>query len=254
MPSPILSLPKQYRDGSEDAPKYKLKPAKDGSRDLIAEAPTFIARITPNGDVHFEDRPRSLTLDPAWLPTPMRPGTETLESYLSRKLKRLPPPPGKNGKTKLKEPQSVIPHMTRFRPDPQEDCEQHPRPCHLGLKPQLLNVTGKFDVTDELLRLHGNDPYRLERARFLAETRELRIAMAVKSHAEDLRTQQLKLPDMLRAIACDDHRTLEDRMAILEALQSEMDTETSEGKFAVAQIRAFRARWTASRDGVDMCP
>jgi hypothetical protein len=252
-PLPILSLPKQYRDRGEPA-SFTLKPAKDGSKDLIAETPTFVAHIAPDGGVRFEDHLRKLSLDPAWLPAPARPGTETLESYLSRKLKRLPPPPWENKQPQNSEPESVIPHMSDYRPDPKDDCDQHPRPCHLGLKPQLLNLTGKFDLTDELERLRGKDPYRFEKARFLTETRELRIQMAVKIHAENLRAQQLKLPDTLRAIACDESRATEDRKAILEALQSEMDIGLFEGKFAVDQIRAFLRRWLESRDGGVVCP
>jgi len=252
-PLPLLSLPKQYRDRGEPA-SFTLKPAKDGSKDLIAETPTFVARIAPDGGVRFEDHLRKLSLDPAWRPFPVRPGTETLESYLSRKLKRLPPPPWEDKQPQNRAPESVIPRMSEYRADPRDECDQHLRPCHLDLKPQPLNMTGKFDLTDELERLRGKDPYRFEKARFLAETRELRIQMAVKSHAENLRAQQLKLPDTLRSIACDESRATEERKAILEALQSEMDSELFEGKFAVDQIRAFLKHWLEPRDGGVVCP
>jgi hypothetical protein len=252
-PLPLLSLPKQYRDLGEPG-SFALKPAKDGTKDLIAETPTFVARIAPDGGVRFEDRLRKLSLDPAWLPAPVRPGTETLESYLSKKLKRLPPPPWESKQPQNRPPESVIPHMSDYRPEPRGECDQYRRPCFLGLKPKLLNVTGKFDVTDELERLSGKDPYRFEKARFLAETRELRIQLAVTSHAENLRAEQLKLPDTLRAIACDESRTREERKAILEALQTEMDSQLFEGKFAVDQIRAFLKHWLEPRDGAVVCP
>lgn len=253
-PLPLLSLPKQYRDGSEDAPRFKLKAAKDGTKDLVAETSTFVARIAPDGSVRFDDQPRKLSWKAAWLPAPVPPGTETLESFLSRKLKRLPPPRWDLKQPETKQPNSVIPRMPDDRPDPREECDQHPRPCHLGLKPQPLNATGKFDLTDELEFLRGRDPYRFEKARFLEETRELRVQLAVKLNAENLRTQQMKLPDTLRAIACDDSRTTEDRTAILEALQAEMDRDLADGRFAVEQIRAFRARWLDPRDGGSVCP
>jgi hypothetical protein len=115
-------------------------------------------------------------------------------------------------------------------------------------------VSGKFDLTDELERLGGQDPYRFEKERFLAETRELRIQLAVKRYAENLRAQLLKLPDIVLAIACDESRTTEDRKAILEALQSEMDSELFEGRFAVDQIRAFLRRWLEPHDGGVVCP
>src|ERR1039458_1116754 len=52
-PLPLLSLPKQYRDRGEPA-SFTLQPAKDGSKDLIAETPTFVARIAPDGGVRLE--------------------------------------------------------------------------------------------------------------------------------------------------------------------------------------------------------
>ena len=117
----------------------------------------------------------------------------------------------------------------------------------------LLNTTGKFDLTDALGRLHGEDPYRDEKARFLAETWELRIQMAVQSSLENMRTEQANLPKHLRAIACNDGRPKEDRKAILEALQSEMDNGLAEGKRASEQVRAFLTDWLGPRDGGALC-
>jgi hypothetical protein len=252
---PLLVLPKSYRDNADRAPRYTLKPAKDGSNDLIAETPSFVARIAPDGGVRFEDSPRKLSLRPPWLPMPVRPGTVTLESYLSTKLKRnLPKPEWRANEPETREQGSVIPQRSPDRPDPGEECRQHPQPCHLGLQPMLLNTTGKFDLTDALGRVHGEDPYRDEKARFLAETRELRIQMAVRSHLENVRTEQANLPKSLRAIACDDSRPKGERKAIIEALQSEMDTGLAEGKRAAGQVRAFLRDWLEPPDGGAVCP
>jgi hypothetical protein len=250
-PLPITTLPKHYRDGSEGGPGFVLKPANDGSKDLIAETPTFTARVSPDGSVRFKDQPAKLSLKPPWLPTPPRPGTQTLEGLLRRKLKVLPKPASGTSQQEYREPESVIPSPSPFHADIKGSECRHPSPCHLDLKPMLLNATGKFDLTDALSRLRGRDPHRLEKARFLEQTRELRIRMAVQAHAENLRTQMMKLPDLLRAIACDEGREIAERRAIIETLKNEMDTTLDVGRFAAEQVRAFVARW--QRDGDAVC-
>ena len=254
-PLPIVVLPRQYRDPGESKSTYGhgLKRAQDGSNDLIAETPSFTARVSPDGRVRFEDHPGKLTLRPGWLPAPVRPGTQSLEGLLRERLKVLPKARWEANEPDYKEPEAVIPLTSPYRPDVRGQCE-HPRPCHLALKPHALNLMGRFDLTDELVRLGGQDPNRYEKARFLAETRELRLQLAIQAYAENLRTQLGKLPDTLRAIACDERRTVAERAAILGALQAEMDTTLPEGRFAVAQIRGFLRRWQKSPDGAAVCP
>jgi hypothetical protein len=250
-PLPILTLPKHYRDGSEGGAGFVLKPANDGSKDLITETPTFTARVSPDGSVRFQDQPAKLSLKPPWLPAPPRPGTQTLEGLLRRKLKVLPKAEPGTRQPEYSQPEAVIPSPSPFHADIKSSECRHPSPCHLALKPLILNVTGKFDITDTLLRLRGQDPYRQEKARFLEQTRVLRIRLAVQTHAENLRTQMMKLPDLLRAVACDEGREIAERRAIIEALKSEMDTTLDVGRFAVEQVRAFVARW--QRDGDAVC-
>jgi len=250
-PLPILTLPKHYRDGSEGSAGFVLKPANDGSKDLIAETPTFTARVSPDGSVRFKDQPAKLSLKPPWLPSPPRPGTQTLEGLLRRKLKVLPKPESGTSQPEYREAESVIPSPSPFHADIKSSECRHPSPCHLDLKPLILNITGKFDITDVISRLRGQDPYRQEKARFLEQTRELRIRLAVQTHAENLRAQMMKLPDLLRAIACDGGREMAERRAIIEALKSEMDTTLDVGRFAAEQVRAFVKRW--QRDGDAVC-
>jgi hypothetical protein len=249
-----LVLPKSYVDESPPGKSFTLVPAKDGSKDLVAETPAFTARVAPNGDVRFEDHAPKLSLRPP-LPEPVRPGTPTIESVLRGRLKFLPatPPRPFENRPEYRPPDSVIPTPSPYRPDVREECE-HPRPCHLELRPLYFNAGGKFDLTDTLERLLGRDPNRYEKARFLVETRELRIQMAVRAHAENLRMAHIQLPDTLRAIACDERRTVAERKAILEALRDEMDTSLEQGKTSAVQVRAFLARWQEHRDGGTICP
>jgi hypothetical protein len=253
-PLPLFVLPKRYLDESPPGKSFTLVPAKDGSKDLVAETPEFTARVAPNGDVRFEDHPAKLSLRPP-LPEPVRPGTPTIESVLRGRLKILPSSAdrGFEDRPEYRPHDSVIPTPSPYHPDVREEC-QHPRPCHLDLKPLYFNAGGKFDLTDTLERLRGREPNRYEKARFLALTRELRIQMAVQAHAERLRLALVALPDTLRAIACDEGRPVAERKAILEALQDEMDASLEQGRTSAVQIRAFLARWQEHRDGGAVCP
>ena len=251
-PRPLLLLPLKPKPGpGTNPPPYTLKPAKDGSGDLVAEAPAFTARIAPDGTVRFEDHPRSLSLRPPWLPAPMPAATPTLEGLIREKLKigraHLPAPTDSERPRPL---DSIIPQASPYRPG--IECV-YPMPCYLGLRPKPLNATGKFDLTDELEWLHGRDPQRFEKARFLAETRELRIQLAVRANKERLVEQRDRLPDILHAIACNDNQPIAERRNILEALLNEMDSEMTEGRNAIEQIHAFLSRWL-ERDGGIPCP
>jgi hypothetical protein len=64
----------------------------------------------------------------------------------------------------------------------------------------------------------------------------------------------IRLPDTLRAIACDEGRTVSERKATLEALRDEMDTSAEQGKTSAVQTQAFLARWQEHRDGGSVCP
>ena len=250
-PRPLL-LPLEYKPGpGMDSPPYTLKPAKDGSGDFIAEAPAFTAHIAPDGAVRFEDHPRKLSLRPPWLPAPTPAGTPTIEGLIREKLKVGPAQLAPLADSERPRPlDSIIPQASPYRPG--VECV-YPMPCYLGLRPMPLNATGKFDLTDELERQHGHDPQRHEKARFLAETRELRIQLAVRANTERLVEQRERLPDILRAVACDNTRPIAERKTILEALQNEMNGEMPEGRSAIEQIRAFLSRWL-ERDGGCLCP
>lgn len=48
-----------------------------------------------------------------------------------------------------------------------------------------LGVGGTFDITDRIMRNHGQDPYSSERAWFMAQTRELRDEMTLRARTAD---------------------------------------------------------------------
>jgi hypothetical protein len=136
--------------------------------------------------------------------------------------------------------------MSPFRPDPSEGC-RYPKPCFFDAPVVVLSVAGTFDLTDELMRLGGQDPYRYEKARFMKGTGELRSRLAARAHADDLREASDQLPRHLEAIAGDPNLTPAERRATIEALGGEMDATTPEGRKARALIDAFvRARFSAA--------
>jgi hypothetical protein len=114
---------------------------------------------------------------------------------------------------------------TRFRPDPREEC-QYPRSCFFQASVVLVGISARLDFTDEVMRLHRQDPYRYEKARFLTATREMRTRMAARAHAEDLQHSAAELPAHLQQIVCDGGLGLGEKRAVLEALRSELDSGT----------------------------
>jgi hypothetical protein len=224
--------------------EYQLRRLKNGTGDLMYESPAWKARVARDGSVSFHDKHISIDLAPWFFrPKVFRPpimGVPSLQTAL-RGAAPLPPPPP----PEVQEQSAVnynaglpVPAMTPYRPDPSEAC-QYPRPCFFQAELVLLDVSGIADVTDELIRLSGQDPYRFAKARFLLGTRELRIRLAARAHADDLRNSTAELPHLLTTIACNDRLSPRDRRAIIEALRQELDTATPEARAADHVIERF---------------
>jgi hypothetical protein len=222
------------------AADYQLRRGKDG--ELTYDATGFTARVARDGSVTFHDK--HLTVSLALLPLLGRgavpSGVPSLESILrGRGTKHTAPPPvSPEEQSSLYGSRLPIPTVTPYRPDPREAC-QYPQPCFFKASVLPLSIKGGFDLTDELMRLGGQDPYRYAKAQFLAGTRELRIRMAARAHADDVRNSVTRLPAELDAIACDGRLTVSERRAIIEALGTELDASTSEGRAAQAEIARF---------------
>jgi hypothetical protein len=105
----------------------------------------------------------------------------------------------------------------------------------------LVTVSGKFDLTDEIMRSLGQDPYRLEKAQFLSATFEFRIKMAIEARKRDLKRALDQLPTGLDELWGDGRYTVRERRRILYELWSEMD-HTPEGDRAARTIEAFIQR------------
>ena len=254
----LLSLPALRQAPPLD--EYRLRRASDGSGDLVYEASGFHARVARDGTVRFRDRHVTNLNFLPFLPVPgARPAVPSLQETL-RGLggrRRADPNAPPNAPLPPADPignETLTPSTTfsRYRPDPREIC-RYPNPCFIDAPVTLLTVTGTLDITDELMRLAHEDPYRFQKARFLTATREMRIRMAGRAHAEDVVRSGAELPRRLREIACDGSRSAADRRAIIEALRAELDVATSEGRAQAERIGAFLQAWDRTDAGVPSC-
>jgi len=244
--APASLVPAPAPRGAAQAERVELKDAKDGSGDLLYEGNCFSARVAPDGGATFKDkRVPGLTAFP-WLPMKTRMPVPSLQSSLLQLFggPRVGPPPPSELDEGLAPPETkqVIPEVSRYRPDPRENC----RNCTVFNELVVpFQGGGRFDVADEITRFSGKDPNRFQKAAFLAATHEQRIQMAVKTHGDYIRRASAELPGRLTAIACDERLSYRERRAILAQLAREMETTTRDGANGAATINAFLARFDA---------
>lgn len=244
-PAPGVPRPRSLLDplpalkGPPPDEVYRLRDAKDGTGELVYEETGFTARVAKDGTVQFKPkRVSEINLLPL-LPKKkgLHFGVPSLQSSLKAaaegRAPPSPPPPPDDG-SPPPETTTVIPSVSRYRPDPREGC----RMCG-QLPPLQFNVTWRFDVTEELMRMNGQDPHRYRKARFLVATRDLRTQMAAKTHAERIQHAVVELPSRLLSIACDERLSMRDRRAILDALRAELDTDVAGGRVAAERIDTF---------------
>jgi hypothetical protein len=195
--------------------RYPLR--RDGARGWVLDDARFGARIAEDGTVTFTQGHGTVLFPLLPLPLPMPEGTPTLEGSL-RKLDpahRRPPP--------RIEIQGPLPTITPYRPDPSEVCV-YPNPCHFQASIFLVNVAGTFDVTDEILRLGHNDPYRNLKAQFMASTADFRAELRQRAQHKAQQQALAALRARLDAIA-GERRPAAERQAAMRALEDELDPD-----------------------------
>jgi hypothetical protein len=202
--------------GKREQPvRYDLRPVPGGGYQF--DDPRFSAAVARDGRVTFSDHHvgKNWKLLPFML-EPHPPGTQTLEGSVRKLLgeKQRPrppspddlPPPKHDPVAKLEVPASE---------NDRKWAAEHP------VLPVMLAGT-TLDLTDEYYRLMGEDPYRREKARFLAATFDVRLAMAARAEAADLRSATAALPDRLAQIWGDRSQPPAARRRVICALWVEL--------------------------------
>jgi hypothetical protein len=212
---------------SEEA-NYGLRRSGDG---YVHESPTFEAHVARDGVVTFKDKRTSvagLFFPIGALKNLPRPKGPTLESTIRGhfdKRRRIPVPPET-------EP-APVPNQI----DWEAVCRRGSN-CDMRPDPTLLQVRGNFDLTDEIMRAYGQDPYARDKARFLSATFEFRMKLATEARKEDMKAALDHLPERLGELWADTRYSARERRRILYELWLETDA-TPQGERAARVIIDF---------------
>jgi hypothetical protein len=215
LPPPVSS--------QEPPPVYQLRARKDGKYEY--ESTTFAAIVDRDGSVEFRDHHAAPSLFLPYAPLPEglagEPGLEgSVNSLVGRRRIDSAPMPAS--------PSAISGTVVEI--------------CNSGdcFAPARIfgSLGATFDVTDELLRGLGEDPYRAEKARFLAATSDWRLERA-RLHQARLREVALDALDDDLARAWADQRFVpSERRRLLFYRWLEMD-DSPEGKQGAAIIESF---------------
>jgi hypothetical protein len=224
-----LWLPRRPPVELTDQASYQLRQSGDG---YVYDDLRFEARIARDGLVTFKDKRGSVSL-PSFLTRGPKPKGPTLESTVRDYL-------GKGKRRRAKPPPVLEPAPQSPKLEPSEVCPPGSS-CYVLPIPNTIEVRGTFDLTDEIMRAHRQEPYAYEKARFLSATFELRIKMAIAARKEDLKSSLELLPERLDALLDDERYTARERRRILYELWCETD-QTLDGERAARTIEAFIRR------------
>jgi hypothetical protein len=224
-------LPRSQPVDLADRGTYPLRPSGDG---YVYVTPRFVARVARDGAVTFGDKHGSVGLsNPVSLSSLPRPRGPTLESTLRDAF-------GKR-RRKKPEPPAAPPPPAYDRKIPQMELCPPSSSCYFPPSYNAIEVRGSSDLTDEIMRAYGQDPYRYEKARFLSATFEFRIKMAIEARKADLKASLAELPRRLDELLVDERYSPRERRRILYELWHETD-QTPEGEKAAASIVDFIRR------------
>jgi hypothetical protein len=203
--------------------RYRLE--RDPGKGWRYDDARFGARIGEDGSVSFADHHGTIGLLLP-LPLPLPEGTPSLESALrGLKGRNLRPAPLPSGTGILVSPPGTPPRMSPYRPSPSEECV-YPRPCFFQAGVMFLTVAGTFDLTDEILRLGHSDPYRAQKAQFLASTAAFRLDLRTRTQNKLRERALAELRVRLGAIA-HEGRPRADQVAEMRALEEDLDAATA---------------------------
>ena len=112
----------------------------------------------------------------------------------------------------------------------------------------IVATTGTFNLTDEYLRMLGEDPYRYEKAKFLSTTFEMRLKLAAQSQVHDLRRSLHDLPTRLERLWVDSSNPPGARRLIICSLYRELGDQKS---LEASRVINHFVRMRLPQDGPD---
>jgi len=226
-----------YLPGAAPAkrPGPGLELRREPGKGWVYEHPGFFARVAEDGTVRFEDRHGEIHIALP-IPLPMPEGTPTLEGSL-RKLVNPHARPRTSGPAPSPEYPLPVPRVSPYLPDATEWC-RYPNPCYFNAAVMVVAMQGTFDINDEILRLAKKDPYRNQKAAFLASTLALRQELGERA-ASRARARALdELRKRLDAIDADPKLDAPARRAAIQAVADELDPDPAVAAPARALIDA----------------
>jgi hypothetical protein len=111
----------------------------------------------------------------------------------------------------------------------------------------------RFDVTDEYMRLMGQDPARDEKMTFLAATFDIRMNMAMQVRSAQQRAALAELPDRLAGLWRDPRLTPIERLHLLRAMWDDL-APGPDADPARAVIRTFAQQHLPAQDAAAFSP
>jgi hypothetical protein len=223
-----------YLPGAAPAkrPAAGIELRREKGKGWVYEHAGFTARVAEDGTVRFEDRHGEIHLALP-VPLPMPEGTPTLEGS----LRKLANPHARPRPSPAPEYPTPVPGMSPYRPDPADWC-RYPNPCYFQAAITVVAMQGTFDINDEILRLRKKDPYRNQKAAFLASTLAFRQELGQRA-AKRAQAQALdELRRRLDAIDADPKLDAPARRAAIQALGDDLDPDPAVAAPARALIDA----------------
>jgi hypothetical protein len=188
------------------------------------------AQIARDGVVAFRER-RSVLDHIGLLQGFGVPQSEPLQELLFGPNSKRPPSPDSFTRR---------PPLFAGRIEPSQICP--PDSCYALPDSLLVGGTGvSMDLTEELMRSFGQDPYGAVKARFLAATFDFRMKLAMAAQREDSHRSLDQLQNQLIRVWADSRYSTRERRRILFELWCETD-QTPEGVRAAHEIEAFIQR------------
>lgn len=140
-------------------------------------------------------------------------------------------------------------HELRFRPnlqpgidldasgrEPSSMKEREPDIADLGADAPMLVYRFGPDLNDEILRLFGDDPYAYDKRRFMEQTRDARLRLAIAACKERLDRAVLEIRGRLERIDGDPTVPLEQKKRLMFELWDECAESGSDEVLLVAAI------------------